>query len=316
MAIKTFKEYLDAKGATVEKPKTDPKADTGPEGDEAPEQFATSGKNWSVKTKKEKSTPYAAPWEDKGQQAVKGDKKGLSGDYEKGFGDEGEKKNKVEYTPSELDGGKEWKKTDSWPKCSCLKSEVVAQTRELPMNEFSAWVREAKDSEGLVIPEVYAEKKGMNRPDPVQAIRYVTFLAGYNDSILEHLVREAKRTGFLASLVASTFRHPEAYQVVSALYESSPVFQRRLDTALEATDVPIDKEEDDEEDEGSPAGPGSKPKTPDQNMNRGDGPGGVQPVPVGGGPNVPGQPGAPGGSAGPQPLGPTGQTLQPSMMRR
>jgi hypothetical protein len=316
MAFTRFREYLDAKGKTVEKPVIDPEADTGPKGDKSPEPFATKGKGWEDKAAvKDKAPPYAAPWEDKGQQVV-GDKKRLSTTYEKGFGDDGDKKLKAEYKPGDLDPTKDRKKpADSWPKVSGLKSEVVARTRELPMNEFSTWVRENKDGE-LVIPEVFADKKGLNRPDPVQAIRYVTFLAAYNDSILEHLVREINRSGYVARLVASAFRHPDAFDTVGMLYGSSPTFKRRLHNALEATDVPIDQEEDEEEDEEGQPDQGKKPTMPDQGMNVGDGPGGVQTTPQGGGPEVPGLPGAPGGSAGPKPGGPTGQTLQPSMMRR
>lgn len=302
MAFRTWKEYLDNKGKTVEKPEIDPKADTGPEGDDAPEPFATSGKGWEDKAAlKDKPAPYSAPGKDKGQQK-----------YEKGLGDEGDSKNKVEYKPGDLDATKDRGDAGhTWPKCSCLKSEVVSKTIGLPINEFASFVRENQGE--VPLPGVYAEQKGMVQPDPVQAVNYVAALAAYNDSILEHLVREVNRTGYLARLVASSFRHNEAYQVVGGLYNASQTFRKRLDRAVEATDVPMQDEEDPEE---------TAPKKPDEakGKKKPSGPtdpnGEQQPDPAAD-PNAqtPAQPGpqdAPPPGPGPQP---GGQPQQPMMMR-
>lgn len=180
-----FKEYLAANGKLQEKPEIDPKGDTAPEPDKAPEKAVAKGKNWDAKAAlSEKPANYAPstePWKPK---------KG-----EKGFADEGDKK--LVYEPEDA---KE-KKLDSWPKATT--EEFIASTQGMTLAEFVTYMS-AKNNGGKAH----------------EYIRYVSELLVKNPHLMETFVREVRRGGGISSLVAETLKIPEVVKSIKEMTDS------------------------------------------------------------------------------------------------
>jgi hypothetical protein len=161
--FRKFNEYLDGKGKTVEKPKVDPLADTGPEPTKKPPKSVNKGKNWDNKAAlSEDPKDYAPPQTPSKQQ------KG-----EKGFAQEGDKK--LVYEP---DTDEDQKKLKSWPKTATTK-EFLDTTANMSVAELVAFMKNESQLDGAA----------------VILVNKVAELVAENSRLMETLVYALKRNG-------------------------------------------------------------------------------------------------------------------------
>src|SRR5262252_3036523 len=255
----TFKEYLDAKRKLVKTPKKEDVPDYHGPKPTKPDKPATSGDNSSTGEKPKGSpSPYRGPGTDPGQ------KKG-----EKGcFADMGDKA--LKYKPSagqvaKAGEGGEQKKT--WPNAATVKhagakahesllDPFLSRTRDMPLPEFAKYVQrqmtEHCGCEDKEIPHVVAYTSGPYHPDPIQAIKYIAFLANENSNIMRALLREVKRVGCVDKLVEGLLTIPETYSEIVYNMAVDPAVSNQIARAMndqlrEGVGPPAHRDEVDEE---------------------------------------------------------------------
>jgi len=209
----TFKEYLDAKRKLVTTPKKEDVPDYHGPTPPKPDKPAVSGDNWSTGVKpKGTPAPYKGPGTDPGQ------KKGEKG----GFLHMGDKELVYEPKAGIVDkAGEGGEKKKTWPHVATVKhagkkvESFLDKTKDMPLPEFAKYVqRQLKEHcgcEDKEIPHVIAYTSGPYHPDPIQAIKYVAFLASENENIMRALLREARQLGCVDSLVEGLLAIPETY---------------------------------------------------------------------------------------------------------
>lgn len=233
----TFYEYLNAKGALVEKPVIDPSADQldmpKPTAKDDPHQT-----NKTVKGKHDQVAEYlnakgtlvdapsietvpdydgpddkAPPGGGANYKATGTPKAAAKG--ENGFGNMGEKS--LKYNPA--NDSKKEKTVATWPKTTT--EAFLEKTKGMSMAEFTRFMLEdcgcgvPQAAEDL--PFVTAYSTGKIQPHPPEAIKYVVVLANKNDEVLGNLVHEIKGSGGLSKLLKTVLAHPEAYDELVGL---------------------------------------------------------------------------------------------------
>jgi len=261
----TFKEYLDAKRKLVKTPKKEDVPDYHGPKPTKPDKPATSGDNWSSGVKPKGSpSPYKGPGTDPGQ------KKGEKG----GFADMGDKDLKYEPKAGLVDkAGEGGEKKKSWPNVATVKhagakahesllDPFLDRTKDMPLPEFAKYVQrqltEHCGCENKEIPHVVAYTSGPYHPDPIQAIKYVAFLANENQNIMRALLREMKRLGSMDRLLEGLLSIPETYSEIVHHMSVDPTVSSRIvramnDQILKAEGVGPPAHRDEVDDEPDPA---------------------------------------------------------------
>jgi hypothetical protein len=244
--FRKFKEYLNQKGKTVEKPVIDASGDTSPKASKFVEPFATKGSVWEDNAALKKTPmPYSAPGEDPGlsrsMKLINGKDRG------KPFGDTGDPK--LKYEPdNEVDksassGGE--KVDNNWPKARTNNKteEFILKTKDMNPTQFAKYMTEKyRSCQCDDAPTVTAHKTGAIRPDPLQAVRYVSYLANCNETIMTTLVNEINRIGCIDKLLEECLTHRESYRTLAEALDNAN-FERKIERARreiqrEETDQP------------------------------------------------------------------------------
>jgi hypothetical protein len=209
----TFKEYLDAKRKLVTTPKKEDVPDYHGPKPTKPDKPAVSGDNWSTGVKpKGTPAPYKGPGTDPGQ------KKGEKG----GFLHMGDKELVYEPDAGIVDkAGEGGTQKKTWPKVATVKhagkkvESFLDDTKDMPLPEFAKYVqkqlKEHCGCEDKEIPHVVAYTSGPYHPDPIQAIKYVAYLANENEHLMRALLRETRQLGCVDKLVEGLLGIPETY---------------------------------------------------------------------------------------------------------
>lgn len=244
--MKSFAEYLNARGIVVEKPKTDEVPDYDGPTPLSPEKNDNKGKNWDVSdvTPKDAPKPYATSKED------------AKVSKEKGLGEIGDKNLVYE------------------PDTKITKTEGFLQkTSKLDTSSFVQYMIENcgcgqvdGDEES---PSITAYTTGKIFPHPPEALKYVSHLCGKNDNLLSNMVMEFKKSGILSKLIKSLMEHPETFEeltgllgdeedgpkrcmcLAKAMHGSYEKFMNDQDSMYETVAPPIGLEDDEEEEEES-----------------------------------------------------------------
>ena len=237
MIKKTFAEYMNSKGVTVEKPVVDAKGDPKVTTSDKPDQ----GKN---------SKPYAA-----GKNSDKYKPKKPAD----GFADKGN--SKLKYAPGVAGvdkAGEGGKKVASFPNCksATTKSEAFLDaTKGMNSSEFAKFV---------------AEQNKAGRSDvshPSQYIKYTTALVAENANLADSLVCEFRRRGVLALLAFEVLSQPEGVKTLVEMMGDpviGPAFCRKLARKMsEEVSPPVTQDMEDEEGQDIPTDP-MNAEVPDQ----------------------------------------------------
>ena len=237
-AFKSFKEYLSSKGKVVTSPPVDALPDYKGPKETSPKKAATKGKNWEVPNVGKKGT--VAPYKGGNDKAPKKAEKGgfaHMGDkalvYEPGDTVQGGK-GKVSKTAQGVSGGKS---VASWPKGGPTTTEsFLNKTKDMSTAQFAKYVKKnlTEHSKNKKPPHVVAYAAGAFHPDPIQAIRYVAYLANENANLRNALIREANRSGCTEALVNDLLTIPEAFTALAKIADGKKgvAFQRRLEQAI------------------------------------------------------------------------------------
>lgn len=232
-----FQEYLDRKGNMQEKPIVDVDGDTADEPTVKPPKAVYKGKNWS--------TPDTKDGEDKPYSAKDMKEKGYSNSSEKGFGYTGDKRLKYEPKTTEEYAEKDPKRTTSFPNEKVSTpwepntEAFLKMTEDMSLSEFTNFLNKKMKLENLEdLPKVYAHKEGNITPDPLQAIKYVSFLTSNNKSLMETLVAELKSKGCLGEFVKETMNYSEGINKISEALKEERVCKRFVRSVVEMTDAP------------------------------------------------------------------------------
>lgn len=210
-----FLEYLNAKGKLQEKPITAINADyEGPE-EKNPEPNETDDLGYKV-PKAVKKTPTAyAPKADVSKK-----------DLEKGLANVGDKDNVINF-----------------PELGKMSNEqFVNFTKGMPTEEFVKIMNEHCGCEKKSAPMVVAYSSGAYHPDPIQAIRYVSYLANENENLLRALIHESKRVGGLEKLCERLMDYSEFYEVLKNKIDDKEVFESVKKNIMEHSKINEDKE--------------------------------------------------------------------------
>ena len=235
----SFQEYMTDRGKVVSKPPVESTPTYKGPKPKSPAKAATKGKGWEVPNVGKKGRPGA--YKSGTDKAPKKAEKG-------GFADMGDKS--LVYEPGDtavggtgsvskseqgMPGGS--KKT-GWPKGGSKTESFLAATKGMSTSQFAKHVKKGLNEhcgcENKKAPHVVAYSVGAFHPDPIQAIRYVTYLANENVNLRHALVREAKRAGCAAGLLGELLQLPESYVALAKLLDSKQgeVFSRRLEKAV------------------------------------------------------------------------------------
>ncbi len=217
----SFQEYLTAKGTVLTKPPVEDVPDYKGPKSVAPPKAATKGKGWQVPDVSGKSaaSPYSGPSKNSGP--AKGAKDG--------FADLGSKD--LVYEPA----GKPKKKVKAKGTAQTTEAFLTAtkgmNTSQLAKHIKNGLTEHCKDKKA---PHVVAYSVGAFHPDPIQAIRYVAYLANENVNLRHALIREAKRTGCASALLEELLALPESFSTLARIIDSKNgvSFNRRLEKAI------------------------------------------------------------------------------------
>jgi len=193
-----FLEYLNAKGKLQEKPITAINADyEGPEEkNPAPNEISDMGYKVPKPVKKVPTGYYPKPNISKK-------------DIEKGLGNIGDQDNVIEF-----------------PELGKMNNEqFVNFTKNMPTEEFVKTMNEHCGCEKKSAPMVVAYSLGAYHPDPIQAIKYVSYLANENENILRALIHESKRIGGLERLCEKLMDYSEFYEVLKTKIDDNNMFE-------------------------------------------------------------------------------------------
>lgn len=236
--FKRFREYLDQKDKLQEKPIISLTGDTSPDGTPRPPKAVTKGKNWSSNVPNENPTPYSAA-------GVSDQKKNI----DKGLGNIGDKN--LIYKPDTIDKEPTDKKTNnfSFPKEKVSSvwgqsESFIEKTKNMSIKEFINLIQsEMNIGENKTIPTIHAQETGNIIPDPIQAIKFISYLTNKNDKLMETLVVEIKRLGGLEKLVECALEYKDSYtQIAKSLTNENKGLSnsRRLAKSLtEVTAPPV-----------------------------------------------------------------------------
>lgn len=212
MAFTKFQEYLNGKSDMQKKPTIDGRADTGPTGKEAPKppKAQTKGKNWKNYEVEEasqaedggngtKQPPYSAPGTDPGIQHAadgKGEKSPVKGLYSDPLGQKGPKD--LIYKPKTGDQALKMKKQhDTTPEPTPTEA-FLNHTRNMSAESYVDYILKQTTAKG------------------VKQILETVEIINKNELLIEALVRELKRKGDFAPLVAAVLKQPETYIEIAA----------------------------------------------------------------------------------------------------
>jgi len=221
----SFQEYIDNRGKLLNKAPTKTVPSYEGPSPKSPPKGARKGKNWEVKVKDPSATqPYSNASDDWGP--VKKEKGG--------FGDMGDKG--LVYEPSEkatADG----KKKATWPKGATTEG-FLRETKDMSTAQFARHVKKSLNEhcgcEDKKAPHVVAYSIGAFHPDPIQAIKYVTYLANENAHLRRALIREAKRVGCVDKLLGEMLLMPETLTALAEALNGpdGESLERRLQKAI------------------------------------------------------------------------------------
>lgn len=262
----SFLEYLNDKGAVVDKPgveqvpdyhgpddKTPPgskvpyktpltprKAEKGEKGmSELGDERLVYKPDTEVKydTKKDVMKESSATMGGKARVDIKGDYKGSVPNAPKGGKPYVAKSVKAGEKPlGELgDADNKYEPdTDASKAHKVAKTEsFVNKTKGMSLAEFTRYMLEecgCGQVSGEDLPYVTAYSTGKIQPHPPEAIRYVSVLANKNDGILENLVSTMISMGYLSKLLKTIFEHPQAYEELTSLLSDEKDGPARCDS--------------------------------------------------------------------------------------
>jgi nitrogen regulatory protein PII-like uncharacterized protein len=211
MSFQRFKEYLDDKGELQKKPIIKADADTGPEPKKGlrPPKAVTKGKNWKNYMATAEAaqisdngngalpTPYSAPGTDPGLLTADGGKDGKPG---KGNADPlGEKGPKdLIYKPKTEDQRLKMAKLHDTTPENTKTEQFLNKTKGLSPTQYAEYVLKQNSPKGV--------KQVVETVDTIKE----------NPVLLETLVREIKRKGGFAPLIATILSQPETYAEIAA----------------------------------------------------------------------------------------------------
>lgn len=234
-AFTSFNEYLTAKNKVQTKPPIEKLPDYKGPKPAAPAKAVTKGKGWEVPNVGKKGAPAAYSTSGKGRPAQKAEKGG--------FAHMGDKA--LVYDPADdygtaavskkengVTGGKNAK---TWPKVGKTTESFLAGTEGMSTSQFAKHVKKGlNEHESKKAPHVVAYSAGTFHPDPIQAIRYVTYLANENANLRHALIRESSRAGCASAILEELLLLPESYTALARIInsENGESFSRRLDKAI------------------------------------------------------------------------------------
>ena len=243
-AFHSFQEYLTHKGKVQDKPSVEKIPDYSGPKPKSPGKATTKGKGWEVPNVGKKGTPAA--YKNGTDKAPKKAEKG-------GFGDMGDKS--LIYNPDPKDGwygGKDGvskssngvtggKETKTWPKGGSTTESFLASTKGMNTSQFAKHIKKSmtENTGNKKAPHVVAYAAGAFHPDPIQAIRYVSYLANENVNLRRALVREMNRAGCSKELLQELLQLPESFGTLAGIItsEHGEIFSRRLDKAIREAKV-------------------------------------------------------------------------------
>lgn len=205
-----FLEYLNAKGKLQEKPATAINADYEGPDEKNPEPNETDDLGYKVpKAIKKNPTAYAPK--------ANINKK----DLEKGLANVGDEDNIIEF-----------------PELGKMNNEqFVNFTKGMPTEEFVKIMNEHCGCEKKSAPMVVAYSSGAYHPDPIQAIRYVSYLANENENLLRALIHESKRVGGLEKLCERLMDYSEFYEVLKDKINDKQIFESAKRNIMEHSKI-------------------------------------------------------------------------------
>lgn len=221
MSFKTWKEYIDAKGKTIETAPEEEIPDyKGPDSD-APEKAILPKGPEGKEIDAPKATGAPSPYKN-GVNAKDPNK------TEKGLANTGDEK--LVYEPNTKVDAKKLssfaqKKTESF----------LNATKGMSNGEFLKYMLESCACEDMEeIPTVTAYTAGKFHPYPPEAIRYVLALAKSNPKVLENIIHEIKHSGLLGSTIEGIMDHPESYDHITSLLsdENGPIRAKALTNSM------------------------------------------------------------------------------------
>ena len=207
-----FLEYLNAKGKLQEKPITAINADyEGPE-EKAPEKNETDDLGYKApKAAKSSPTPYSAG------KSTNVNKK----DMEKGLANVGDKDNVIEF-----------------PELGKMNNEeFITFTKGLPTDQFVKIMNEHCGCEKKSAPMVVAYSSGAYHPDPIQAIKYISYLTNENENLLRALIHETKRIGGLQKLCDRLMDYSDFYEVLKTKIEDKNLYENVKKSIMEHSKI-------------------------------------------------------------------------------
>lgn len=210
-----FLEYLNAKGKMQEKPKTDVVPDyEGPE-EKAPEPNETDDLGYKApKAFKKSPTPYAPKSDIKEKE------------LEKGVAYAGDKDMVVKF-----------------PELGKMSNEqFINTTKDLSTEDFIKVMNEHCGCEKKSAPMVVAYSSGAYHPDPIQAIRYVSYLTNENENLLRALIHENKKFGGLEKLCERLMDYSEFYEVLKTKIHDKTMFESVKKVIMENSKINEEKD--------------------------------------------------------------------------
>jgi hypothetical protein len=111
----------------------------------------------------------------------------------------------------------------------------VNKTKGMSLAEFTKYMLDecgCGQVDDETMPFITAYTTGKFQPHPPEAIRYVTALADKNEGILNNLVSTMVSMGYLSKLLKAIFEHPEAYEELTNLLSDDKDGPSRCDSLV------------------------------------------------------------------------------------
>ena len=111
----------------------------------------------------------------------------------------------------------------------------VNKTKGMSLAEFTKYMLDecgCGQVDDETMPFITAYTTGKFQPHPPEAIRYVTALADKNEGILNNLVSTMVSMGYLNKLLKAIFEHPEAYEELTNLLNDDQDGSSRCDSLV------------------------------------------------------------------------------------
>lgn len=130
------------------------------------------------------------------------------------------------------------KKKKKLPTRKAMTENFLDETKKMTNAQFAKHMLE--DVKAIPVPKVRDLYGKEYTPEPAQTMKYVAGLMLTRENMMGRMVRELKRNGGFAALVAEVLQHPEAYEclVEAAQGQYGEVAQRKLGLLFEGVSPP------------------------------------------------------------------------------